>query len=263
MSSKNNLVTGYKSFWFNDLVLAIKKDLMNMVYQPQYDLQTNKIIGVEALLRYTSEEYGVIRPDIIAELFQEEGLMSALDLYVIRKVFEDYNTLLDFSFVNKDNFTISINVSGNSLNKSLFLEKVLDLCKEYNIENKYIVFEITERELYDKEDLIELAKNIDIVREKGFKVAIDDFGVGSSNLSLLNEINVDFLKIDRCFLRKSEKTKIILRGIVQISNSLNILTIGEGAEIEEDTILLRDIGCSYCQGFYFSKPKSLTELEGY
>ena len=62
--------------------------------------------------------------------------MSALDLYVIRKVFEDYETLLNFSFVNRDNFTISINISGNSLNKSLFLEKVLNLCEEYNIENK-------------------------------------------------------------------------------------------------------------------------------
>lgn len=263
MVKKNNLVTDDKSFLFNDLVLAIKKDLMNMVYQPQYDLQTNKIVGVEALLRYTSKEYGVIKPDVIADLFQEEGLMSALDLYVIRKVFEDYESLLGFSFVDKEIFTISINVSGNSLNKSLFLEKVLTLCEEYSIENKYIVFEITERELYDKEELIELANNIDIVREKGFKVAIDDFGVGSSNLSLLNEINVDFLKIDRCFLKKSKKSENILKGIVQISNSLNIVTIAEGAETKEDTILLKEIGCNYCQGFYFSKPKSLTELEGY
>ena len=261
MVKKDNLVTDDKSFLFNDLMLAIKKDLMYMVYQPQYDLKTNKIVGVEALLRYTSKEYGVVRPDVIADLFQEEGLMSALDLYVIRKVFEDYETLLNFSFVNRDNFTISINISGNSLNKSLFLEKVLNLCEEYNIENKYIVWEITERELYDKEDLVELSNNIDIVREKGFKVAIDDFGVGSSNLSLLNEINVDFLKIDRCFLKKSDKTKRILRGIAQISSSLGILTIGEGAETKEDTILLEDIGCNYCQGFYFAKPKSLTELE--
>ena len=107
MVKKNNLVTDDKSFLFNDLVLAIKKDLMNMVYQPQYDLQTNKIVGVEALLRYTSKEYGVIKPDVIADLFQEEGLMSALDLYVIRKVFEDYESLLGFSFVDKEIFTIS------------------------------------------------------------------------------------------------------------------------------------------------------------
>ena len=121
MSSKNNLVTDDKDMIFQDLLCHKNKSLIYMVYQPQYDFNSGELVGVEALLRYKSNKFGLISPTKIVEIFEEKGAISEIDLYVVNRVFEDLSSMHIDEFKN---FKVSINLSGKSLKNPKFIKTV-------------------------------------------------------------------------------------------------------------------------------------------
>lgn len=260
MKNVNNLVTDDKNFLFNDLMLAKNKDLMYMVYQPQYDFQTKKMIGVEALLRYESKKYGFIPPDKIIETFSEKGLVSAIDLYVVKKVFHDMVDFISCSSII-DDLKVSINLSSKSLRNKDFIGKLLNLIAENNINCKYLIFELTETDFLRVEDILKISENIRELQLKGIEIAIDDFGVGSSNLNLLKYLFVNYLKVDKCFLEDDGKSREILKFILSIANDLEITTIVEGVETKEQETFLNKFSCNIVQGYLYSMPLPLTEIK--
>ena len=254
MVIKNNLVTEDKDLLFNDLMLAKNKDLMYMVYQPQYDLDTKEIVGMESLLRYKSEEYGFIPPDIIVDIFEEKGLISALDLYVVRKVFSEISSL------NLKNKRVSINLSGKSLSNPDFIDKVFSYMKKEKINGYNIEFELTETEYLNKDTILLIAENVEKLLDRNINISIDDFGIGSSNLSLLNLTAIDKIKIDKSFLDGNEKSNKILETIFYLANLMNLTTVVEGVENIEQENFLKDFSCNVVQGFLYSIPLPLTDI---
>ena len=258
MSSKNNLVTDDKDMIFQDLLSHKNKGLIYMVYQPQYDFNSGELVGVEALLRYKSNKFGLISPTKIVEIFEEKEAISEIDLYVVNRVFEDLSSMHIDEFKN---FKVSINLSGKSLKNPKFINKILYLIVKEKIETKNIEFELLETEYLSVEDILLISENVNRLKEKGISVAIDDFGTGSSNLNLLNFTSIDKIKIDKSFLEDTEKSKKILESIFYLADALSLTTIVEGVELQSQEIFLRNFSCDIGQGFLYSKPLSLGEIQ--
>ncbi len=225
-------------------------------YQPQYSRSTGMIIGAEALVRWKHPEKGLIPPNLFIPLFEKNGFITKLDLYV----FEEACSFL--SKIQDKNYTIlpiSINFSKNDIYSSTFVEDLEEIRKKYNIPSKLLHIEITENLLYINLDITKGI--IDKLHKCGYLVEMDDFGTGYSSLNILKDLEFDIIKLDMLFLKNNEKNNgrggTILYSIVNMAKWLNMNIIAEGVETVEQADFLKSIGCDYIQGYLYSKP--LTE----
>ena len=241
---------------------ALENNEFFVMYQPKIDLKTDRIVGAEALVRWNSEQLGIVTPDNFIPLFERNGFITKLDFFVYKKVFEFIKNRLDN---DKSIVTISVNMSRNHNKPDKFIHDFMDLFNKYNIPPSLIQVEILERSIMDRNTLQEITM---LLHKEGFTVAMDDFGSGESSLNMLTKIPVDVLKFDKTFLQSAQegpkggldtKTANFIQSLIKLGKNLDKETLFEGVETEEQRDFLRSIDCDQVQGYFYSKP--LTEQD--
>ena len=230
---------------------AIAKRELKAYYQPQYDAITGKIVGAEALVRWVKEDGEIIPPDAFIPELEKTDAINKLDWYMAEKACKTVAELRKKGV----KIQISSNFSRWHINEDRFVEKFKSIADHYGVPYKYLEVEITESALIsESEKVLEWVKNI---REGGFSVAIDDFGYGLSSLQFVKDIPADVLKIDRSLLSgncESQKERIVLESIFYFAQRLNMKTVAEGVETQEQLGFLRTCSCDRIQGFLYARP---------
>lgn len=239
---------------------ALEKGEFIVYYQPKYSLgDVNEIEGAEALIRWNSPEFGFISPIDFIPLFEKNGFIVNIDMFVFEEVCKTLNKWINKGYTP---VPISVNMSRVHLYRDNFIENITDLISKYNISPEFIELELTESVVFDNLNiLIDIMKKI---KEIGFLISMDDFGSGYSSLNLLKDLSFDILKLDRGFLIETTDTKrgkIIISKIVEMAKAIDIKVICEGVETYEQVEFLKEIGCDKVQGYLFAKPMVLDEFE--
>lgn len=237
---------------------ALENNEFKVYMQGKNDLNSFKISGAEALVRWNSSELGFISPEDFITLFEKNGFIVELDFFVFEEVCKHIRKWLDDGI--EVNIT-SVNQSKRHLDNDNYVSRLKDIIEKYDIPGGLIELEITETAITDNVE--KLVKVIDELHKLGFKISIDDFGSGYSSLNMLKQINADILKIDKEFLNEayeSKKSKTIIKHVIKMAKELEIQTITEGVESVEQADFLRNIGCDMAQGFLYSKPQPIDDF---
>ncbi|WP_245579496.1 EAL domain-containing protein [Halonatronum saccharophilum] len=233
---------------------AMKREEFLLYYQPIINIKTNKVVGLEALIRWESPGYGLISPGKFIPVAESTGLIISLGSWVLEKSCEKLKSLEEKGY--SDMF-ISVNISPKEFQHPDFLEKVELITEETGIDPNNLKLEMTERTtIEDVEYTIEMLNKL---RSLGLKIAIDDFGTGYSSLAYLNKFSIDTLKIDKSFIQSKDNQEIV-KVIIMMSNNLNLEVIAEGVETEEQLEFLLENQCSMSQGYLFAKPMGEEEV---
>lgn len=234
------------------LVTAIEQGHMVVYLQPKIDTRTGKTMGAEALVRYQDEENGVVSPGKFIPILEQCNLIRYVDLFV----FEEVCKMLERW--KKDGMqcpVVSLNFSRLTLVENDLISSVESIYEKYDVEKKYIEIEITESYADVGKALLNQAARK--IRAAGFPISLDDFGTKYTNLTILTDIEVNVLKLDRslvCALKENEKNKTILKNIIRMCEELEIEVIAEGVELKEQEDILIQLGCHLIQGYLYSKP---------
>jgi diguanylate cyclase (GGDEF)-like protein len=248
-----------KKVLINDLRLALERKEFELHYQPVISFKTNKICKAEALIRWRHPERGLLFPNEFMSTVEEEGFISEVGYWVAMQASNDAVRLIDLF---GSDIQVSINISPSQFNTSNErLQEWLGHVIQLDFKNKNIVVEITEHSLMENREDIRLT--LDDMRQAGIGIAIDDFGVGYSSLSYLQQLNLDILKIDKSFIGNlSDPNSFALcKAIITIAHELGLSVIAEGIETKEQRDILTKVGCDFGQGFLFSKPLTFQQLE--
>lgn len=237
----------------NKLYRALDKNELYLHYQPQIKAQTQEIIGFEALLRWNTDEYGIVPPNVFIPMAEQTGLIRPIGLWVFKTACEQLKVLRNCC---KRDISMAVNLSIEQLKDSDIAEKIGNLLAETGVDAGDIEIEITESIAFNEDPYI--LQRIKEIKSLGISIAIDDFGTGYSSFTRLKTFPIDLLKIDINFVHGissgSEKDKAIIKSIIQIAKNLDIDVLAEGVETEQQYIYLRDNGCNIIQGYYFYKP---------
>lgn len=242
----------------SELKNSIINNELKIYYQPQIDTQSNKITGIEALLRWDNDKLGIVSPTEFIPAAENMGYIIEIDNWVLEEALKMACIWKEKGY--KFN-TISVNVSPIQLKKNDFMDNLLNICSKYNILPSLLEIEITEGTLL--EICKEKTEVLNELIQRGVHIAIDDFGTGYSSLSYLIKLPVNTLKIDKVFIDniENEKNKAVIKSIVDLSKILNCEVIAEGVETKEQMYLITGLGCNLIQGYYFSKPLPENEIE--
>jgi diguanylate cyclase (GGDEF)-like protein/PAS domain S-box-containing protein len=242
----------------SELRQALEKDELTLCYQPIISLTTGELSGVEALARWDHSVKGNIPPLTFITLAEQSGQIISLGRWVLRRACVDIKRICED---NAAQFTVTVNISSRQVVDPNFLSDVSQILLQTGFDPANLVLEITESVMMEDTSLI--LKTMRGLKEMGVRIAIDDFGTGYSSLSYLPEFPIDILKIDRSFvdgLEHSVKKNAVARTIVGLSDSLNLRTVAEGIENQEQMEMLKDLGCQAGQGYYIERPVTTTRL---
>ena len=240
-----------------DLKNAIKNDLFEMLYQPQYEINTHKLIGFESLIRLKNKKGEYINTQQFIQIAEKSGLIYDIDMWVMHNVMKQTR---DFVLLHPE-IEVSINVSGKHITNKGFIETVIDSLSETKFPAKNLKIEITESSYIRHID--EAAQVVQRLKTLGIKTALDDFGTGYSSLSYLSKMTVDMLKIDKSFVDKiliKEGDKSFVDIIIKLGHLMNCKVIAEGVEDQNQLSALAFLGCDYVQGYVWGKPTHLEDL---
>jgi diguanylate cyclase (GGDEF)-like protein len=242
----------------NELKSAIKNNELEVFYQPQIDLNSNELVGVEALVRWNHPEQGLLFPGYFIPYAEESRMILPIGSFVLEQACKDYMRLKNACGFDG---RVCVNVSGIQLEDENFLGKLAKILRHSAIPPTALELEITESIfMKDVTRWIEILKKI---RSLGVKVAIDDFGTGYSSLNYLRRLPADKLKIDISFVRDLlhfEDAQAIAKAIIVLAKSLNMTTLAEGVECKDQADYLQKIGCDEAQGFLYEKAISFSDV---
>lgn len=245
-----------RSYLVNHVDEAVEKGYIKVYYQPVVGTLSHRISSVEALSRWIDPEYGFLAPDRFIDVLENARLLYKIDLYVVEKVCQWIHAAMT---TDRTYCRVSVNLSRHDLDIEDLHGRINDILEKYEVPHEAVHFEITESALVRREDTIK--EHIRRFHEDGYEVWLDDFGSGYSSLNTLQNFDFDCLKIDMLFLRsRNERTPVLMRSIVDMAKRLGMLTLTEGVETEEELHFLRKLGCTYAQGYLFSKPVPAKEL---
>ncbi len=230
---------------------------LQLWFQPQVDLSTEKIIGMEGLLRWPDGDGGYISPVVFVPLAEYSGLIVEIGQWVLE---ESCRRLLELSDAGYGDVRLAVNVSIPQFRDKLFVEKVISTLARYNCKPERLELEITESVVMDEPQIV-----VDALRKlksHGVAIAVDDFGTGFSSMSYLQKFPLDRLKVDRSFVSeiKSGSTAFIAETIVSLGNKLGLCTIAEGVETREQANTMIKFGCDEAQGYLFAKPMPFNDV---
>lgn len=241
-----------------ELRTSLQASAFMLHYQPQVD-GSGRIVGAEALLRWTSPSRGPVGPAEFIPVAEGAGLTGRLGRWALR---EACTQLGQWSHMpHTARLTVAVNVSVHQLREPGFVSDVLQVLGECGVNLARLKLELTESVLI--EDVDETIDKMLALKHAGISFALDDFGTGYSSLSYLKRLPLDQLKIDRAFVRDiltNPNDAAIARSIVALSKSLGLGTIAEGVETVEQQRFLAEIGCTFCQGYLFGKPVEAAEF---
>ncbi len=236
-----------------DLKYGLQHNEFFQVFQPLLEVNTNKVVGCEVLLRWESARRGHVSPNSFIQMCESLNLMPLIDKMVFDKSIDILKTL-------PENLYYSINISAVHLSNTAMLENFIKRLSYFE-SKKRVVFELTETSII--KDLTRTIRILSLIRDNGFSVAIDDFGTGYTSLHNLKLMDFDIIKIDRAFIKdivSDSQSKSIVKAITTLAQEMNMKVIAEGVENIETSQYLKGIDCDYVQGFYYSKPLSYEDF---
>ncbi len=238
---------------------ALEKNEFLIYYQPQLDIKTNKISGFEALIRWQSQELGLVSPQKFIKVAEDTHLIIPFGEWVLR------NACLFIKSLHKQGYTdltMSVNISMLQLLQEDFVNRVIQVIEFVDLDPQFLELEITESILMESYEAI--GRKLEQLRAKGVKIALDDFGQGYSSLSYLKRLPITTLKIDKVFvddISEENSEKSMADMIVMIGRKMGLTVLAEGVETQEQLEYLKKHDCHKIQGYFYSKPLSQDEAE--
>jgi diguanylate cyclase (GGDEF)-like protein/PAS domain S-box-containing protein len=236
----------------NSLRGTADEEDFQLYYQPQYDSSTEKIIGVEALIRWMHPDRGMLLPDTFIPIAEESGLIIKIGNWVLKTACKQNRAWQVAGFPP---IYVTVNISGMQFKQKNFAESIAQTLLDTDLEPKYLELELTESILMEPTDTT--FDTLNELKATGVRIAIDDFGTGYSSLGCLKRLPIDTLKIDRSFVQdilSSSDDRAIIKAIISLARTLNLRVIAEGVETNEQLTYLREQGSDGVQGFLLSKP---------
>jgi diguanylate cyclase (GGDEF)-like protein len=231
---------------------AIKEENFVLHYQPKISLKDNSLCGVEALIRWQKTPDELVYPDFFINIAEKNGLIRDITYWLLSQACK---TLKAWEGTVLANISMSLNISAIDLSDPLFVEQVFQVIDKYKINPALLEFELTESTFFN--DIKSVQEKITKLKSKNIKFAIDDFGTGFSSFAYLRDMELDFLKIDKSFvlcMLDDEKSKAIVKSIIDVGINLGFQVVAEGIESESIMALLAEEGCHIGQGYHMSKP---------
>lgn len=239
---------------------AIDRNELTLYYQPQIDLATMRIMSFEALIRWNSKELGFISPADFIPLAEDTGLIIPIGNWVIETACRQLQEWKNKKMVE---YRVAINISPKQFQQHSLLRVIQNAIEKYRINPKLLEIEITEGAMQDTKDTAPILSGL---KELGVSISVDDFGTGYSSLNYLKQFPIDVLKIDQSFVRdvlSNDKDAAITTTIIHLGKSLGMEVIAEGVENEEQAKFLQNAKCHKAQGFLFSRPLPVEDIEKY
>ena len=239
---------------------ALKNDELEIFYQPQLDVSSGRIVGVEALLRWHHPRFGLVEPNYFIEHAEESRIIEQLSEWVLNRVARDL--FGNRQFIDSG-IRVSINLSASDIRHKEFPESLVALTREHGMPPQRLEIEITESIFMS--DIEASTHKLQVLSNKGVSIAIDDFGTGYSSLSYLRELPVHTVKIDYSFVSEIERSKkgaALVAAIVGMAQGLGIDIVAEGVESEAQSAYLEQLGCNIMQGYLFCRPVAVEEFLG-
>jgi EAL domain-containing protein (putative c-di-GMP-specific phosphodiesterase class I) len=240
----------------SDLAGALERGELEVVYQCVVELDSMKIVGCEALVRWHHPRYGLINPSEFIPAAEESGLIVPIGLWVLQQACRD-------ALQWPDDITLAVNVSAVQIGSPSIVESILETVRDTGMLPARVELEITESAISRND---QAARGVlQRFRGHGFQLAIDDFGTGYSSMAQLRELPFDTLKLDRSFVaglggERSGASNAIISSLLHLSRSMNMSVIAEGVETRAEWKTLQQLGCQYGQGYLFARPQSQRQL---
>ncbi|TVT48877.1 MAG: bifunctional diguanylate cyclase/phosphodiesterase, partial [Sedimenticola thiotaurini] len=242
----------------NQLRKALGQDEFQLFYQPQYALNTGKLIGAEALIRWNNKELGLVSPDRFIPLAESTGLILPIGEWVL---YEACRQIKSWHDAGLNLPRMGVNVAGQQVQHGDIVATVKSVLEETGLEPMYLELEITESFIMRQAE--EAISTLCALKELGVTLAIDDFGTGYSSLSYLKILPINKLKVDRSFVKdipNDKNSEAIVRAVIVLGKSLQLEVIAEGVETEAQEAFLKSEACDEVQGFYYSRPVPADEF---
>ncbi|OZY43607.1 GGDEF-domain containing protein [Pseudomonas fragi] len=245
----------------SELRRALRRDELELHYQPRLDLTTGHIVGLEALVRWRHAERGLLAPSEFVPLAEQSGLIVPLGYWVISRALRDMQALRERGL---EPLHMAVNLSFRQFQDSQLLSTLSRLISERGVEAQWLEFELTETAVMRRSDLVK--QTMDALGRLGVRFSLDDFGTGFSSFVHLNSLPITLLKIDKSFvggMESREENRKLVHAMINLAHNLKLEVVAEGVETPEQLALLRDFGCDQVQGYFISKPLPLAELVDY
>ena len=243
----------------NSILEAIKNKEFIVYYQPQIAVTEDKIVSMEALVRWEKKDGTIVPPDKFIPVAEDLNMIDQIDLYVLEQA------CLDTQYLNEscnENLNISVNFSGFNITKKDVVDKISTILKKTSFDPACLELEITETYFINFDQVC--LERMQALKNMGIRLAIDDFGTGYSSLGNLKKLPVQVLKIDKSFISILQETTTdyaMVRSIIEMAHSLNLIIVAEGVEYKHQYNFLQEFKCDYVQGYYFSRPLVLEEFK--
>jgi diguanylate cyclase (GGDEF)-like protein len=245
----------------NGIRHALKENQFFLAYQPQVEIEKGKLTGVEVLLRWRHPERGLIPPLEFVKIAEQSSLINQIGDWVLDETCKQMQIWLDKGYKLP---RVSVNVSPRHLRSDSLVKMLSSVTAKYGISPKMMCIEITEHALLEEGDTVK--KNMRLIKDMGFIISLDDFGMGHSSLLYLKRWAVDEVKIDRTFvdgLVNSPEDRVIVKAIVALADALGLNLVGEGVENQLQVDILSESGCKNVQGYFYSPPVEIKEMESW
>ncbi|MGI8734483.1 MAG: putative bifunctional diguanylate cyclase/phosphodiesterase [Pyrinomonadaceae bacterium] len=242
----------------NNLRPGLEREEFLVYYQPQVNIESFQIVGIEALVRWQHPGLGLLYPQEFIRMAEESGLIVSLGEWILRAACVQSKSWQDAGF---EPLRLAINLSARQFQQPRLIPIIEQILTETGLDPRYLEFELTEGSVMKDPD--EAIKKLNELKQMGVTISIDDFGTGHSSLSYLKRFPIDTLKIDQSFVREistDPEVTAIVTAIITLAHALKLNVIAEGVETEEQLKFLRSLGCDEVQGFLFSKPISADEF---
>ena len=244
----------------NEFSSALSSNEVQLHYQPIIDLQSAKIAGFEALMRWEHPEKGFISPGVFIPIAEESGAILMASQFALKESCMALQRIENRCGYDGELF-MSVNFSSSDFASEDFVGSAYETISRSDVRPEQVHIEITERLLMDQPD--NARETLEMCRKAGMSIAIDDFGTGFSSLSYLHYFPIDTLKIDQQFVRdmhKDESSMALIKSIIALGKNMKMKIIAEGVETKEEASTLKELGCDMAQGYWFAKPASETEI---
>jgi len=244
----------------HDIQYAIERKELMIFYQPIIEARTRKVVAAEALMRWKHPEYGLIPPYIFIPLMEKTGFIVEAGRYLIREVIHQQAKWKIFGF---EEIVVSLNASMKEIETEDYIDFLTRQLKEYHVRPDTIKVEITESLAMNNPD--KMFSTLARLRGAGVSISLDDFGTGYTSFAYLTKIPANTLKIDKSFIDnilEDKKSQQVVHAIVEVGHALEMDIVAEGVETARMAQLLIEFGCDYLQGYYFSKPVPVFEMQG-
>lgn len=248
-----------KSELANSLRYAIKNNEFKVFYQPQINIRTGEVDGVEALVRWFHPKKGMISPFKFIPVAEDTGLIIPIGNIVLYEACRQNKQWQDLGY---EPFRVAVNLSAKQFEQEYLVETIENILEETSLEPKWLELEITESTVMKDFDFS--IKMLNRLREMGIHVSLDDFGTGYSSLNYLKRLPIDTLKIDKCFvdnIKLDLKDEIIAKAVIELAHNMGLEVVAEGVEHVDQLDFLKEQDCDKVQGFLFSKPEPAEEIE--